>query len=70
VDEPLFATITVDFAKFELLWKHKWDFAPNETLFATLVHYESKSVILVEIDFALNKTLFCYIGTLWKQKWD
>jgi hypothetical protein len=46
------------------------DFAPNEIFFAILAHYGSNGGILLGIDFALNKTFFCYIGTLWKQKRD
>jgi hypothetical protein len=48
-------------------------FALNETFFATLVHYGSKSGIfhdfLIRIDFASNE-FFYYIRTLWKQKRD
>jgi hypothetical protein len=37
------------------------DFAPNEMFFfAILVHYGSKSGILLKIDFAPNKTFFPY----------
>jgi hypothetical protein len=53
VGEPVFAIIGIRFA-------------PNEMVFARLVHYKSKSEIfcefLVGIDFFQTK--FCYIGTL------